>query len=91
MCSLFNANNNNNNNANVNTGSTNTIASTAAAVTTPDPYISMEIGNWRETLGVPGSSSVEFSGNGNSRLAEPSFALLYYLVGLFLLFGWFGV
>jgi len=93
MCSLFNANNNNNNNnnANVNTGSTNTIASTAAAATTPDPYISMEIGNWRETLGVPGSSSVEFSGNGNSRLAEPSLALLYYLVALFLLFGWLGL
>jgi len=83
MCSLLNTNNNNNNNNNVDS---NTIANTEAA--TPDPYISMEIGNWRETLGVPaGSSSVEFSGSGKSRQAQP-FHTLYCFAFLFALLSW---
>jgi len=78
MCSLFNNNNNNNNNA----ATSNTVAITEAP--TVDPYISMEIGNWRETVpGQSGSgSSVEFSGSGESRQAEPVFAL-HCLVSLF--------
>ena len=83
MCSLLNTNNNNNNNNNVDS---NTIANTEAA--TPDPYISMEIGNWRETLGVPaGSASVEFSGSGKSRQAQP-FHTLYCFAFLFALLSW---
>ena len=81
MCSLLNTNNNNNNNVD-----SNTIANTEAA--TPDPYISMEIGNWRETLGVPaGSSSVEFSGSGKSRQAQPFYAL-YCFAFVFALLSW---
>ena len=91
MCSLINTNNNNNNNNNnANAATSNTIANTEAA--TPDPYISMEIGNWRETLnGVPpsssGSSSVEFSGNGEPKQAQ-HFHALYCLAFLFILLSW---
>ena len=89
MCSLINTNNNNNNN-NVNAATSNTIANTEAA--TPDPYISMEIGNWRETLnGVPasssGSSSVEFSESGEPKQAQPVHAL-HCLAFLFILLSW---
>ena len=90
MCSLINTNNNNNNNNNnnVNTATSNTISNTEAAATA-DPYISMEIGNWRETINNVDQTgtSVEFSGNGDSRQTQPVFAL-HCLASLLALLGW---
>ena len=45
MCSLLNSNSN----ADNNTSSTSTAAPAIPAVVTPDPWTSMEIGNWRES------------------------------------------
>jgi len=84
MCSLINTNNNNNNNNNNNVNNaaapSNTIANTETA--TVDPYISMEIGNWRETQ--PG----EFSGSGGPKQIQPVHTFLHCLASLFTIVNW---